>query len=223
MSLESRIEHFFQTLEGGLEGKKGPGNQQEALMLRQINEVVEFAQRLQEDELRQNQKSRNRLLLMAAGLAMAAGLLALSWLAPNPDRLVGWSVFFGLVSGLFGAGYLSRQLNRNPAGTLQGRLDKLWRNLRAGFPRLGSASKDAKDASKTANRGNLVDGGKLYKSRTNQIVAGVCGGLAEYFGLPVGLLRLVALVSIFVTGGTSLVGYIIGAAVLRYSPRHGEV
>jgi phage shock protein C len=36
---------------------------------------------------------------------------------------------------------------------------------------------------------------KLYRSRKKRIIAGVCGGLAEYFGLDVRIVRIVFLVA----------------------------
>ena len=48
---------------------------------------------------------------------------------------------------------------------------------------------------------------KLYRSRTNRQVAGVCGGLAEYFNLDVTLIR-VLFVLLAVLGGSGLVIYV---------------
>lgn len=48
---------------------------------------------------------------------------------------------------------------------------------------------------------------KLYRSKTNRQLAGVCGGLAEYFNLDVTLIR-VLFVLLAVLGGSGLVIYI---------------
>jgi phage shock protein C len=48
---------------------------------------------------------------------------------------------------------------------------------------------------------------KLYRSKTNRQVAGVCGGLAEYFSLDLTLIR-VLFVLLAVLGGSGLVIYI---------------
>ena len=48
---------------------------------------------------------------------------------------------------------------------------------------------------------------KLYRSKTNRQVAGVCGGLAEYFNLDVTLIR-VLFVLLAVLGGSGLVIYV---------------
>jgi phage shock protein C len=48
---------------------------------------------------------------------------------------------------------------------------------------------------------------KLYRSTTNRQVAGVCGGLAEYFNLDATLVR-VLFVLLAVLGGSGLVLYI---------------
>jgi phage shock protein PspC (stress-responsive transcriptional regulator) len=49
---------------------------------------------------------------------------------------------------------------------------------------------------------------KFYRSRTEKVFAGVCGGLAEYFDLDVILVRLLFLVLIVFAGG-GLFAYII--------------
>ena len=49
---------------------------------------------------------------------------------------------------------------------------------------------------------------KLYRSRTNSVIGGVCGGLADYFGIDVALVRLLMFLLIFF-GGVSLWVYII--------------
>lgn len=60
---------------------------------------------------------------------------------------------------------------------------------------------------------------KLYKSSTDKKIAGVCGGLAEYFDIDATILRLVwALVVVFsgfIPGGLV---YIIAALVMPEKP-----
>ena len=48
---------------------------------------------------------------------------------------------------------------------------------------------------------------KLYRSRTNRQVAGVCGGLAQYFNLDVTLIRILFVV-LAVLGGSGLLLYV---------------
>lgn len=53
---------------------------------------------------------------------------------------------------------------------------------------------------------------KLYRSRTDRRIFGVCGGISEYFNMDVTVVRiLVAVCTIF---GIGLLGYIIAAIVL---------
>jgi len=49
---------------------------------------------------------------------------------------------------------------------------------------------------------------QLYRSRTDRKLAGVCGGLAEYFDIDSVLVRLVALLLVF-AGGAGIFMYII--------------
>ena len=41
---------------------------------------------------------------------------------------------------------------------------------------------------------------KLCLSRTNRKIGGVCGGIAEYFGLDATLVRIITLILIFAVG-----------------------
>lgn len=54
---------------------------------------------------------------------------------------------------------------------------------------------------------------KLYKSQTDRKIFGVCGGLAEYFGIDPTIIRLIWALLVF-CAGTGLLAYIIAALVL---------
>jgi phage shock protein C len=58
---------------------------------------------------------------------------------------------------------------------------------------------------------------KLYKSRKNKVIAGVCGGIAEYLEVDPVLVRLIA-VLFFFTGGATLIAYIVGMIIMPYPP-----
>ena len=58
---------------------------------------------------------------------------------------------------------------------------------------------------------------KLYKSRTDKKICGVCGGLAKYLGMDATIMRLiVVLLTLFVGGG--LIAYIICALIMPEEP-----
>ena len=59
---------------------------------------------------------------------------------------------------------------------------------------------------------------KLYRSRNDKKLCGVCGGLADYFGLDVNIIRVAAIVSGFF-GGLGLVAYIAAAFLI---PEQGD-
>jgi len=61
---------------------------------------------------------------------------------------------------------------------------------------------------------------RLYRSRENRQIAGVCGGLADYFNLDVTLIRLIFLAMLFL-GGPGFLIYIIMAVVVPDEPRFG--
>ncbi|MBR2500346.1 MAG: PspC domain-containing protein [Clostridia bacterium] len=56
---------------------------------------------------------------------------------------------------------------------------------------------------------------RLYKSRINKKICGVCGGLAEYFEIDSTLVRL-ALVVFTCLGGAGILAYIIAAIIMPY-------
>jgi phage shock protein C len=49
---------------------------------------------------------------------------------------------------------------------------------------------------------------KLYRSRDNRMIWGVCGGLAKYFAIDPVIVRVLAVVSIFISG-LGILAYII--------------
>ena len=58
---------------------------------------------------------------------------------------------------------------------------------------------------------------KLYRSRTDKKVCGVCGGLAKYLGMDVSIMRVIALLLILFAGG-GLLAYLICALVIPQEP-----
>jgi phage shock protein C len=58
---------------------------------------------------------------------------------------------------------------------------------------------------------------KLYRSRRNRYIAGVCGGIAEYFGVDPTLVRLLTLLSILIPGPQFIL-YIVAWIVIPEEP-----
>lgn len=58
---------------------------------------------------------------------------------------------------------------------------------------------------------------KLYKSNTNKMMEGVCGGIAEYFGVDPTIVRL-AWVVFCALGGSGILAYIIAAIIIPSAP-----
>mgnify|MGYP003100736613 FL=1 len=58
---------------------------------------------------------------------------------------------------------------------------------------------------------------KLYKSSTDKKLAGVCGGIAEYFNIDSTLVRL-GWVLFSLLGGSGLLAYIIAAIIMPERP-----
>ena len=57
---------------------------------------------------------------------------------------------------------------------------------------------------------------RLYRSNSDRKICGVCGGIAEYFGLDATLIRVIW--AIFCCFGAGLVAYLIAAIVMPVNP-----
>lgn len=61
-----------------------------------------------------------------------------------------------------------------------------------------------------------MDSKKLYRSRRNQMIAGVCGGLGEFFHIDPTIIRLVWAILGFT--GSGLIAYILAAIIMPTEP-----
>lgn len=58
---------------------------------------------------------------------------------------------------------------------------------------------------------------KLYRSKTNKKIFGVCGGLAEYFDIDATIVRLVLVLAVLFAG-VGVLAYLIAALVMPNQP-----
>lgn len=58
---------------------------------------------------------------------------------------------------------------------------------------------------------------KLYRSRRNYMIAGVCGGLGEYFNIDPVIMRLIVAAT-FLLGGSGLIIYLIAWFIIPLNP-----
>ena len=58
---------------------------------------------------------------------------------------------------------------------------------------------------------------KLYKSRTDKKLCGVCGGIAEYLEVDSTIVRLITVI-IALACGSGVLAYIIAALIMSYKP-----
>ena len=61
-----------------------------------------------------------------------------------------------------------------------------------------------------------MDTKRLYRSRTNRIICGVCGGVGEYFGVDPTIIRL--LLILCACTGSGIVAYFIAAVIMPDQP-----
>jgi phage shock protein PspC (stress-responsive transcriptional regulator) len=68
-----------------------------------------------------------------------------------------------------------------------------------------------------------VNGGNgtkvLVRNRKGRMVAGVCAGAADYFGIDVTLVRVIVAVISVITGGAGVLAYLLAWAII---PEEGE-
>ena len=60
---------------------------------------------------------------------------------------------------------------------------------------------------------------KLYRSRSNRMLAGVCGGLAEYANTDPTVMRVLFVLLAFATGGAALIAYPILWVIVPETPQ----
>ena len=75
----------------------------------------------------------------------------------------------------------------------------------------GAANRPLNSRSSSYDRGER----RLYRSRKDRSIAGVCAGVAKYFGLETSMVRIAAILCIFIAGATLWI-YLILWAVLPY-------
>jgi phage shock protein C len=59
----------------------------------------------------------------------------------------------------------------------------------------------------------------LVRSRKDRVLAGVCAGAADYFGIDVTLIRVIWAVVSVITGGAGVLAYLVAWAII---PAEGE-
>ncbi|GLI04740.1 MULTISPECIES: PspC domain-containing protein [Paenibacillus] len=59
---------------------------------------------------------------------------------------------------------------------------------------------------------------KLYRSRSNSRLTGLCGGLAQYFGLDATLVRLLVVIAAFCSFGTVTLIYFVLSLLVPKAP-----
>ncbi|MCQ2146800.1 MAG: PspC domain-containing protein [Bacteroidales bacterium] len=58
---------------------------------------------------------------------------------------------------------------------------------------------------------------RLYRSRTNSMIGGICGGLGEYFNIDPTIFRLILLFTLF-SAGVGIFPYLIALLVIPKEP-----
>lgn len=67
-----------------------------------------------------------------------------------------------------------------------------------------------------------MNGKKLYRSRTDKVFTGLCGGIGKYFNIDATLVRIAFIILEFATAGLLIIGYIIVAIIVPKEPVHSD-
>ncbi len=59
---------------------------------------------------------------------------------------------------------------------------------------------------------------RLYRSKSNKMIAGVCAGLAEYFNVDPVIIRIIAVILLLPGGFPGLVPYVILWVIVPFKP-----
>ncbi|MCX6150770.1 MAG: PspC domain-containing protein [Ignavibacteriales bacterium] len=85
------------------------------------------------------------------------------------------------------------------------------------LPEESNSEFDEDASQKISEENKLVQPKRLFRSRTNKIIFGVCGGLADYFNLDPIIFQLFFILSL-ILGGWGIVIYFILSIVLQTAP-----
>jgi len=61
---------------------------------------------------------------------------------------------------------------------------------------------------------------RLYRSSRNKIIAGVCSGIGEYYGIDPVVIRLVWVILTLVSFGFGVLAYLIAWMIIPRNPKH---
>ncbi len=68
-------------------------------------------------------------------------------------------------------------------------------------------------------KSDLIDEKQVYRSYKNKMIAGVCGGLAEYFDMDATIVRLIYVLLSMASVGMGLIAYLVMALIFPERPR----
>ena len=58
---------------------------------------------------------------------------------------------------------------------------------------------------------------RLYRSKSNRFIAGICGGFGDYFNIDADIIRVIFILLTFI-GGVGLILYLVGLVILPENP-----
>ena len=91
-------------------------------------------------------------------------------------------------------------------------------NLKPQYNTINNNQEKINKTKKMTKTRESFKGKRLFRSKKNRMIAGVCGGIGEYFDVDPTLIRLLwALITLF-TIGTGIIAYIIAWIIIPEKP-----
>jgi phage shock protein PspC (stress-responsive transcriptional regulator) len=86
------------------------------------------------------------------------------------------------------------------------------------------AGRNSKESSGKTESTPLLSGmNNIYRSRNNRLIAGICGGIGEYFNIDPAIIRLVWILASFASIGLGLIVYLILIFVFPERPLQDKI
>jgi phage shock protein C len=162
------------------------------------------------------------IISLFGGVGVIAYIAGLLIIPPNPEQvnaetdnvvIKDKSLFWGSVLVIIGGVLLLRQVGLFPSFNLwQIPWQAVWGSLLVGLGLLLVFKKvKVEDVLDVENK-------KLYRSQSQRMLGGVCGGLADYFNQDVSLIRILWVVGTLISYGLGILAYVIILIVFPEEP-----
>lgn len=143
-------------------------------------------------------------------------------LSVGPDLsgfMSGLPILGGILVALTGFGFILREYPKSKERNKRQKIKKLTKTLNKDYNKWSEQYSKIDEKAEELDEYALRRQKKIFKSRTDKKIAGVCGGLADYFNISSTLIRLIFIILTFMGYGSMILVYFILSMVLSKEPR----